>query len=81
MYIVLIISALAFLLNLPFGYIRKTAKKYSRKWFLCIHMPVPMIIVARISTHTDFRFIPLFILLSVAGQICGGKAQTLIQRA
>lgn len=70
---VLLITAFAFILNLPFGYIRKSAKKYSRKWFLCIHMPVPMIIVARITTHTDYRFIPLFILMSIAGQVCGGK--------
>ncbi|HXW69576.1 MAG TPA: hypothetical protein VEJ88_08185 [Dissulfurispiraceae bacterium] len=73
MWTVLIITAFAFILNLPFGYIRKSAKKYSRKWLLCIHAPVPMVIIARITTHTDYRFIPVFILVSVAGQICGGK--------
>jgi hypothetical protein len=69
----LIISAFAFILNLPFGYIRKHARKYSFKWFLCIHMPVPMVIVARIASHADYRFIPFFILISIAGQVCGGK--------
>jgi hypothetical protein len=70
---VIVIAAFAFILNLPFGYIRARAVKFSRKWFLCVHMPVPMVIIARITTHTDYRFIPLFILISVAGQICGGK--------
>ncbi len=69
----LVITVFAFILNLPFGYIRKSAKKYSRKWLLCIHAPVPMIIIARITTHTDYRFIPVFILISIAGQVCGGK--------
>jgi len=69
----LIISAFAFILNLPFGYIRKSAKKYSLKWFLCIHVPVPMVIIARIATHTGYTFIPVFILVSIAGQVCGGK--------
>ncbi len=73
MWTALIITVFAFTLNLPFGYIRKSAKKYSRKWLLCIHAPVPMIIIARITTHTDYRFIPVFILISIAGQVCGGK--------
>ncbi len=70
---VIIIAAFAFILNLPFGYIRKSTKKYSFKWFLYIHMPIPMIIVARITTHTSYLFIPLFILVSIGGQVCGGK--------
>jgi hypothetical protein len=70
---VFIISVFAFMLNMPFGYVRKHARKYSFKWFVCIHAPVPMIIIARITTHTSYRFIPLFILLSVAGQVLGGK--------
>ncbi|MGO9016415.1 MAG: hypothetical protein ACLQF0_15700 [Dissulfurispiraceae bacterium] len=73
MWTAVIIATLAFALNLPFGYFRKSAKKFSRKWLLCVHAPVPMIIIARITTHTDYRFIPLFILISIAGQICGGK--------
>jgi len=73
MWTALIITVFAFTLNLPFGYIRKSAKKFSRKWLLCVHAPVPMVIIARITTHTDYRFIPVFILMSVAGQICGGK--------
>jgi len=68
-----IIAAFAFALNIPFGYIRRHARKYSTKWFLCIHIPVPMIIIARITTHTSYFFIPLFILLSIAGQVFGGK--------
>ncbi|MBI3592017.1 MAG: hypothetical protein HY099_00770, partial [Nitrospirae bacterium] len=46
---------------------------YSRKWFLYVHMPVPLVILARIITHTDYKFIPLFILAAIVGQLCGGK--------
>lgn len=70
---VFLITAFTFLLNLPFGYIRKRSKKFSLKWFLCVHMPVPFVILVRILTHTDYKFIPVFILVAVAGQVCGGK--------
>jgi len=64
---------LAFLINLPFGFLRSRSKKYSFKWFVYIHFPVFLVIIARISSHTDYRFIPLLILSAVAGQLLGGK--------
>lgn len=70
---VIAIIFFAFLLNLPFGYIRSRSKKYSLKWFLSIHMPVPLIVIVRLLFHVDYRYIPLFILASVSGQILGGR--------
>ncbi len=64
---------LTLLINLPFGYLRSRSKKYSVKWFVYIHFPVLLVIAARISSHTDYRFIPLLILTAVAGQLLGGK--------
>jgi hypothetical protein len=69
---IIILTILAFIINLPFGYLRKKSKKYSFKWFLCIHMPVPVIVLVRILFHIDFRFIPLFILAAISGQYLGG---------
>lgn len=72
---VLLIILFAFILNLPFGYLRRRSRKYSLKWFVYIHMPVPIIIAARIISNTDYKFIPLFIIASVIGQFFGGKLE------
>ena len=63
------------LINLPFGYLRKKTRKYSFKWFLCIHLPIPFIFLARVSSGLSFRYIPLFVFAAVAGQIVGGRLE------
>lgn len=73
MFTVLEIILLAFVLNIPFGYFRQRSRKFSVRWWLYVHMPVPLVIVARIALNADYRFIPVFILSAVAGQFFGGK--------
>jgi hypothetical protein len=36
-------------------------------------MPVPIVVIARILSHTDYKFIPLFIIAAIVGQFFGGK--------
>ncbi|HAK89586.1 MAG TPA: hypothetical protein DHV16_01780 [Nitrospiraceae bacterium] len=72
---VLFITILTFVLHIPFGYFRSRAKKYSLKWFIYIHIPIPFIVLVRIITHTDYKFIPLFVIAAVAGQFFGGKLE------
>lgn len=74
-YIILIIFAVTFLVNLPFGYARAKAKKYSLRWFLYIHLPIPIIFVARTVSHVGIKFIPVFALAAVIGQVLGGKIE------
>jgi integral membrane sensor domain MASE1 len=69
------IFVLTFVLNLFFGYFRARTRKYSLKWFLCIHLPIPVIFVARLYAHLDMRFIPVFLVAAIAGQIVGGKLE------
>ena len=64
---------LVFLINLPFGYIRGSAAKFSRKWMMAVHIPVPFIILLRMVSGFNWTVIPLLILSDVAGQIAGGK--------
>lgn len=64
---------LAFILNLPSGFLRGRAKKFSFQWFLFIHLPIPFIAFARIFSHLELKYIPLFILSSILGQIIGSK--------
>jgi ABC-type spermidine/putrescine transport system permease subunit I len=68
------IALLTLLINLPFGYMRKKTRKFSLKWFLCIHLPIPLIFLARVSASLNFRYIPVFVCAALAGQILGGKA-------
>ncbi len=70
------IVILALVVNLPFGYLRQKSRKYSLKWFLYIHLPVPLIILARLISHIDFKFIPLFLAAGFVGQFCGGKLES-----
>jgi hypothetical protein len=70
---VLLITLFAFILNLPFGYFRSRSKRYSLKWFLYIHTPVPIVVIARLISNIDYNFIPVFIIAAIAGQFFGGK--------
>lgn len=74
--LVILVFVLALAINVPFGYLRQRSRKYSIKWFLYIHLPVPLIIMARLFSQLDFRFIPLFLFAGVLGQFCGGKLET-----
>ena len=72
---VIIIALLAFIINIPFGYLRNKTQKFSARWFLYVHLSIPLIIAARLLSHTDYRYIPIFILAAVAGQILGGRIE------
>jgi hypothetical protein len=72
-YAVLILFAVTMLVNLPFGYARARARKYSLKWFLYIHLPIPLIFVARTLSHVEFKYVPVFVLAALIGQVIGGK--------
>jgi hypothetical protein len=72
---VLLIALLAFIINIPFGYLRNKTQKFSARWFLYVHLSIPLIIAARLLSHTDYRYIPIFILAAVAGQILGGRIE------
>ncbi len=67
------LGVMSFLINLSAGYMRGRTRKYSMKWFFYIHFPVPFIAMARIFSHVEIKFIPLFVLLSIAGQIMGSR--------
>ncbi len=74
-YAILALFALTLLLNLPFGYARARAKKYSFRWFLYIHAPIPVIFIVRTISHIQMKYIPIFVVAAVIGQILGGKLE------
>lgn len=60
-------------LNLPFGFLRHSYQKLSLKWFLAIHIPVPVIICLRLVFDIELTLIPVFIAIFFLGQYSGGK--------
>ncbi len=64
-----------YLLNLPFGYLRRRTRRFSLLWFLYIHLPVPFVFLARVLSHLDLRYVPLFLFAAVMGQLSGGRLE------
>jgi hypothetical protein len=62
-----------FLINIPFGYIRSNASRFSRQWIMAIHIPVPFVFILRIFSGLNWTVIPLLVISDIAGQIAGGK--------
>lgn len=71
--LVAVLFLFTFALNLPFGYARKKTRKFSFKWFACIHIPIPFIFVARVLSHIEFTYVPFFVVAAVIGQILGAR--------
>lgn len=71
--ILVILIIAAFVMNLPFGYFRVNTKKFSVKWFLYIHLPIPFIFVMRTLAGFGIKIVPLMIVGAVAGQVVGGR--------
>jgi len=68
-------SISVFLINLPFGYWRAPTKKFSWKWFLFIHLPIPLVVLLRYYFELGFQFYtyPFLIAAFFLGQYSGGK--------
>ncbi len=62
-----------FLINLPFGYWRFNAARFSRQWMMAVHIPVPFVFLLRIFSGFGLSAIPLLMLSFAAGQFAGGK--------
>ncbi|MEE9613908.1 MAG: hypothetical protein V3W31_03010 [Thermodesulfobacteriota bacterium] len=67
------ITAAALLLNMPFGYMRASAKKFSVMWFLYIHIPIPFIFALRSISGFTYKAIPVIAVGAVLGQFIGGR--------
>jgi hypothetical protein len=72
---ILLIAALALLINIPLGYLRSKCRRFSFKWMLYVHLSVPLILAARLFTHTDAVFILFFVSAALAGQFIGGRLE------
>ncbi len=69
------VALLVFLVNLPFGYWRAGVLKFSRPWFLAVHLPVPLVIALRLVSGLGFQLatFPVMVGAFFAGQLVGGR--------
>ena len=68
-------AVIVFIFNIPFGYWRRSEKKFSKGWILSIHLPVPVVIGLRFLFKLGFRFItyPVLVGSFFSGQYIGSK--------
>jgi len=78
----LMASIVTFLLNVPFGYWRAHVPKFSRDWFLAVHLPVPLIIALRFLANIGWALytFPVLVGAFFLGQMAGGKIYSIISR-
>jgi len=69
------VTGLIFLTNLPFGFLRAGARKFSGMWFVAIHVPVVLAVGFRILVGVRFLFstAPFFVGAFILGQSVGGR--------
>jgi hypothetical protein len=74
------VAPLVFLLNLPFGYWRASSKKFSARWMLAAHLPVPLAVALVIFSGARWKpmSFPALVVAYVLGQFVGGKVRLLI---
>lgn len=70
-----LVALLVFIINLPFGALRARERKYSFKWFLYIHLPIPAVIFLRFYSEIGFALYtyPILIAAFFGGQFAGRK--------
>lgn len=69
------IAIIVFIFNIPFGYWRANVKRFSLQWFMAIHLPVPFIIMLRLTAELGFEIITYAFLIAAffLGQITGDR--------
>ena len=74
------VAILVFLVNIPFGYWRSCSTRFSRQWFLAVHLPVPIVVAFRILAGLGWHLITFPILVGAffLGQTAGTALQWLL---
>jgi len=65
----LVVALLVVLLNIPFGAWRSRVRKFSLRWFLAVHIPVPFVIALRLGSGLGYS--PLSIVVLVGAFFLG----------
>ena len=70
----LLVAASVLVVNLPFGFWRAGVPRFSRPWFVAVHLPVPLVILLRWASGLGFQLatFPVMVGAYFAGQLAGG---------
>ncbi|MFO7811407.1 MAG: hypothetical protein R6V21_00410 [Pelovirga sp.] len=68
----IILICVAFASNLPLGYLRESATKYSLRWIIYIHASIPLLVILRQFYGFSWHWIPVTLACAVIGQLIGG---------
>lgn len=68
------VAAVVAALTLPFGWWRASAARFSRAWFLAVHLPVPGVVALRLGCHIGWHPVTFAVLVAAycSGQLAGG---------
>lgn len=68
------VASLVLLINLPFGFWRAGVRRFSRQWFMAVHLPVPLVIGLRLVSGLGFHWatFPVMVGAFFLGQLLGG---------
>lgn len=71
----IVIYVVAFIINIPFGFYRERYEKFSLKWFLMIHAPIPIVVIMRFvfGVELTIETFSVSIVSAVAGQLVGSR--------
>lgn len=65
--------ALALSVNVPLGYLRSRTRPLSWRWFLYVHVSIPLLAACRLLSGFGFRVVPLLVVSALIGQLVGGR--------
>ncbi len=70
----LLVGLAVIALNVPFGFWRARARRFSLPWFLAVHAPVPFVIGFRLMSGIGWQpaTFPLMVGAYFVGQLGGG---------
>jgi hypothetical protein len=68
------VLVIVFVVTLPFSFWRAYTRRFSVPWFLAIHLPVPLVFLARLGAHLPYTFIPFTCATFFAAQFLGSFA-------
>ncbi len=68
------VAVLVFLINIPCGYMRARNERFSKRWFMWVHIPIPFVIALRLLSGLGFQLytFPVMISAYFLGQFTGG---------
>ena len=74
--VLIFVTIVVYLLNIPFGYWRANVRRFSAQWFMAIHIPVPFIIAIRLISDIGFSWYTYVFL--VGGFFLGQQSGALV---